>query len=151
MKKIAEHQDFLIGTLAYALFWMDESLQASLEAAGWERMNRTKSMIMISVTVGINRPAFLARNLGVSRQAIHQLLQAMRDDGLLELVPDPADRRAKIVQFSAVADKIREDAEKAVIGIEDELANRIGRAQLKQLKQVLRKGWGPIVVVPPVK
>ena len=66
-------------------------------------------------------------------------------------MPDPADRRAKIVQFSAAADKIREDAEKAVIGIEDELANRIGRAQLKQLKQVLSKGWGPIVVVPPLK
>ena len=73
MKKIAEHQDFLIGTLAYALFWMDESLQASLEAAGW-----------------------------------------------------------------------------AIIGIEDELGNRIGKAQLKQLKQALSKGWGPIVVVPPV-
>ncbi|CAA0079076.1 Uncharacterised protein [Zhongshania aliphaticivorans] len=150
MKKIAEHQDFLIGTLAYALFWMDESLQASLEAAGWTRMNRTKSMIMISVTVGINRPAHLAHNLGVSRQAIHQLLQGMRDDGLLELVPDPADRRAKIVRFSASAVKVRQDAEKAIIGIEEELARRIGKPSLKQLKQILSKGWGPVVVVPPL-
>jgi DNA-binding MarR family transcriptional regulator len=149
MKKIAEHQDFLIGTLAYALYWMDESLQASLEAAGWERMNRTKSMIMINITVGVNRPAHLARHLGVSRQAIHQLLQSMRDDGLLELVPDPADKRAKIVQFSSSADHIREDAEKAVIGIETQLADRIGKSQLKQLKQALAKGWGPVVVVPP--
>lgn len=147
MKKIAEDQNFLIGTLAYALYWMDESLQASLEAAGWERMTRTRSMVMISVTAGINRPAHLAANMGISRQAVHQLLQGMREDGVLELVPDPEDGRAKIVQFSASADQIRRDAEKILIGIEEKLAARIGKPALKQLKQVLSKGWGPIALV----
>ena len=87
MKKLVDkEQDYLIGTLAYALYWVDESLQASLEAAGWARMNRSRSMIMLNVTAGINRPADIARNLGVSRQAIHQILQGMRDEEILELV-----------------------------------------------------------------
>lgn len=143
------HNDFLIATLAYALFWMDESLQASLEAAGWERMNRTRSMIMLSITVGINRPAQLARNLGVSRQAIHQLLQGMKSEGLLELVPDPHDKRAKVVQFSRDSDGIRLAAEAAIVAIEKELAARIGKVAFANLKKALSLDWGPLVVAPP--
>ncbi len=143
-----DNKDFLIGTLAYALYWMDESLQASLEAAGWPRMNRTRSMIMLSVTVGVNRPTALAKSLGVSRQAVHQLLRDMGEEGLVELVPDSKDRRAKIVQFSPGADAIRAAAENAVAAIEERLAERIGKQTLKQLKQGLNKDWGPIVVAP---
>lgn len=143
------NSDFLIGTLAYALFWMDESLQASLEAAGWERMNRTRSMIMLSITVGINRPAQLARNLGVTRQAIHQLLQGMKEEGFLELVPDPRDRRAKIVQFSPASDGIRQAAEAAIKAIEQELAERIGKQAFANLKKALTMDWGALVVAPP--
>ncbi len=138
--------DFLIGTLAYALFWMDESLQASLEAAGWERMNRTRSMIMLSITVGINRPAQLARNMGISRQAIHQLLQGMKDEGFLELVPDPSDKRAKIVKFSAGSEGIRMAAQEAISSIELELEARIGKQTFENLKKALAKDWGPLVI-----
>lgn len=141
--------DFLIGTLAYALFWMDESLQASLEAAGWERLNRTRSMIMLSITVGINRPAQLARNLGVSRQAIHQLLQGLKEEGLLELVPDPNDKRAKVVRFSAGSEGIREAAQATILAIEQELMSRIGKQAFANLKKALTLDWGPLVVAPP--
>lgn len=143
--------DFLIGTLAYALFWMDESLQASLEAAGWQRMNRTRSMIMLSITAGINRPAQLARNLGVSRQAIHQLLQGMKEEGWLELVSDPSDKRAKVVQFSARSDGIRQAAEAAIVAIETELAERIGNQAVANLKKTLLLDWGPLVIAPPAE
>lgn len=148
MKKIvSEDKNVLIGTLAYALYWVDESLQASLQAAGWERMSRTRSMIMVSITAGINRPADLARSLGISRQAIHQLLQAMRDEGLIEMVADPKDRRAKVVQFAASADKIRADAAKIMKGIEKELARRLGEAEFKSLKKALNHEWGPVSVI----
>lgn len=148
MKKIvSEDKNVLIGTLAYALYWVDESLQASLEAAGWERMSRTRSMIMVSVTAGINRPADLARSLGVSRQAIHQLLLGLREEGIIELVPDPRDRRAKVVQFGAEADQIRADAAKIMLGIEKELAKRLGKAEFKSLKAALNHDWGQVAVI----
>ena len=150
MKKLVDkEQDYLIGTLAYALYWVDESLQASLDAAGWARMNRSRSMIMLNVTAGINRPADIARNLGVSRQAIHQILQGMRDEEILEMVADPRDKRAKIVQFSPAADAIRRDAERILIGIEQQLEARIGKTAYKGLKQALNRNWGPVAIVAP--
>ncbi|WP_372864494.1 MarR family winged helix-turn-helix transcriptional regulator [Spongiibacter sp.] len=150
MKKLVDQeQGYLIGTLAYALYWVDESLQKSLEAAGWERMNRTRSMIMLSVTAGINRPADMARNLGVSRQAIHQLLQGLKDENILELIADPKDKRAKIVQFSPEADAIRGDAQRIVVGIEEELKKRIGKTAFNGLRDALNRSWGPVVLIAP--
>jgi DNA-binding MarR family transcriptional regulator len=146
-----KNTDQLIGTFAYslvyALNWVDESLQASLEAAGWQRMSRTRSMIMLNITAGIDRPAAMARGLGISRQAIHQLLQGLKDEGVIELVPDPEDKRAKVVRFSPDADQIRADAVKVLRGIEKELAKRLGEAEFEAMKKALSGNWGPIALI----
>ncbi|MBD2858087.1 winged helix-turn-helix transcriptional regulator [Spongiibacter sp. KMU-158] len=149
MKKVNDDKNALIGTLAYALYWVDESLQASLEAAGWDRVTRTRSMLMVLISAGVNRPADLARSIGVSRQAIHQLIQGMKEEGIVELAADPNDRRAKTVQFSPKADQLRTDAAKIVAGIEKELSKRIGATEFKILKKTLGMDWGKIVTVKP--
>jgi len=61
---------FLLKDLLRAVYWFDEGLQAHQEAAGWPRMSRTKSMIMINLADGITRPIQIAQNLariGMSR------------------------------------------------------------------------------------
>lgn len=141
-------QPLLIDALAYGLYWVDESLQATLQALGWDNLNRTKSMIMLNLASGICRPAQLATNIGISRQAIHQMLQEMKQDGLIVLLPDPDDRRAKKVEFSPRARTIRADAIKALAAIEEELARRIGERRLKQLKDGLNRDFGPIYTAP---
>ena len=134
----------LIKRLAYALYWADESLQLTLQSAGWERMSRTKSMIMLNIIYGVTRPIQLAANLGISRQAVHQILQEMVSDGLVELGEDAADRRAKTVLISKKAKTISDDIQRAMAAIETELARRIGERTLAQLMQALKKDWGPL-------
>jgi len=134
----------LIKRLAFALYWADESLQLTLQTAGWERMSRTKSMIMLNIIYGVTRPIQLAANLGISRQAVHQILQEMVSEGLVELVEDAADRRAKTVVISKKAKNISADIQQAMTAIEAELARRIGDRTLAQLMLALKKDWGPL-------
>lgn len=134
----------LIRNLAYALYWADESLQLTLQSAGWERMNRTKSMIMLNIIYGVTRPIQLAGNLGVSRQAVHQILQEMSREGLVELVEDPCDRRAKVVVISKAAKNISRDIQNAMSAIENEVARRIGQRAFAQMMVALQKDWGPL-------
>ena len=140
----SEFPDLLIRNLAHALYWVDECLQATLEQAGWARMHRTKSMIMLNIAYGVTRPINLAKNLGVSRQAIHQTLQELQGEGLIELVEDPKDKRAKVAQFAEEAKPLRHDVLNALLAIESRVAEQIGERNLQSLKKSLNKDWGAI-------
>src|SRR3546814_1871220 len=75
--------------LLHAFYWMDEGLQNHLRAAGMPAVSRTQSLIMTNVADGVTRPAELARRLGISRQAVQQLLADLQTRGLIALVADP--------------------------------------------------------------
>ena len=53
------------------------------------------------------------------------------------------------MQFSPAADAIRRDAERILIGIEQQLEARIGKTAYKGLKQALNRNWGPVAIVAP--
>src|SRR3546814_17847914 len=103
--------------LLHAFYWMDEGLQNHLRAAGMPAVSRTQSLIMTNVADGVTRPAELARRLGISRQAVQQLLADLQTRGLIELVADPADARAKVLRHrtrigrAAGRERVCEDGE----------------------------------------
>ena len=149
---MAENSDtskFLMRGLLHAYYWCDESLQNSMRKAGLPPLSRTKSMIMVNISDGITRPSDLARNIGISRQAIQQTLVEMEKSGLITLAPDPADGRAKIVKFSRRGTGIGKIAFDALDEIEAELSRRLGVRAVKQVKDLLFRDWGPVLNVLP--
>lgn len=138
-----DRANYLMRGLLHAYYWYDESLQNLLRGSGYPSLPRTKSMIMVNITDGIKRPADLARNLGISRQAIQQTLAEMEADGLITLTPDPQDGRAKIVEFSPRGRGIGRAATDAIAEIERELIDRIGARTVEELKRALYADWGP--------
>lgn len=149
---MAENKDtskFLMRGLLHAYYWCDESLQNSMRKAGLPPLSRTQSMIMVNISDGITRPSDLARNIGISRQAIQQTLVEMEKSGLITLAPDPADGRAKIVKFSRRGTGIGKIAFDALDEIEAELTRRLGVRAVKQVKELLFKDWGPVLNIAP--
>jgi DNA-binding MarR family transcriptional regulator len=136
------HLHHLMRWTLRAFYWLDESLQNLLEQDGWSRASHTQTMIILAVGEGINRPSELARHLGISRQAIHQVINELIRNGLVTLADDPDDRRSKIVSFSPKAVKIRQSAIKAVQAIEQEVASRLGQRAYRGLTAGLSKSWG---------
>ena len=142
---MADKSQFLMRGLLHCYYWYDEGLQNSMRAAGMPSLSRTKSMIMVNIADGITRSSDLARNIGVSRQAIQQTLVEMERDGLLRLVPDPSDGRAKIVRFSRRGSGLGKAAFAAMDAIETELARRLGKKTVDQLRAALFRDWGPVI------
>jgi DNA-binding MarR family transcriptional regulator len=139
----------LMRGLLHAFYWCDEGLQKSLAAGGWPSLSRTQSMIMVNLSDGITRPAELARAIGVSRQAIQRTLMEMEQEGLVRLVPDPQDGRAKIVQPSSQGKGIYTAALRTIATIEAELERRLGKKAVNDLRKILDADWGPVVVEVP--
>lgn len=132
----------LILPLLKAFFWYDEGLQAYLRAKGWNKVTRPQSMVMANVAMGVVKPSDIARNLGVSRQAIHLTINQMVKMDLLELVDDPNDRRAKIVTISKGGQMRRRDAWAAMDYLTTELERRIGKKNVENLQKALTADWG---------
>ena len=136
---------FLIGGLAYSFFWMDESLQRSMELSGFKRVNRNQSLMLIYIGAGMRRPSDLAKVLGISRQAVHQALQEMIANDLIALHPDDKDKRAKIIRFHEKAEPLRDAAREILIKLEQVIAERLSQKDLNNLKKSLSGDWGDIV------
>lgn len=144
--------DYLMRGLLHAFYWADESLQNYLKAGGWPQVSRTQSMIMVNISDGITRPIDLARNLGISRQAVQQVLADMEEQGLVHLVPDPNDARAKIVRFSSRGQGIGDAAQQAMVLIERELERRVGSQLYSQMRRaLLERDWGEVIDPSPRK
>ncbi len=143
-------REFLLKDLLHAVYWFDESLQRHLQAAGWPRVSRTKSMLMINIADGVTRPIQMAANLGISRQAVHLALTELAEDGLVWVEADAHDKRAKRIRYSddPRGVRMRDDALRTLHQAEETLAERLGPVLYRQLCRALRCDWGAPPAVP---
>ncbi|WP_374525219.1 MarR family winged helix-turn-helix transcriptional regulator [Sphingopyxis sp.] len=132
----------LIIALFQRFCWLDEGLQARLRDRGWPEVSRPQSMVMTNIVSGIVRPSDIARNLGISRQAIHSTINQMVALGVVALEPDPDDRRRMIVSLTEAGARMRQDAQRAMDAMSDQLAERLGHERFTELLTILEADWG---------
>ncbi|WGM38346.1 MarR family transcriptional regulator [Caulobacter sp. NIBR1757] len=132
----------LIVPLLQAFFWFDDGLQSFLQARGWDQVTRPQSMVMANVVIGVHKPSDIARNLGISRQAVHTTINQMVEMGMLELRDDVTDRRAKIVAVSEKGREMGRDADLAMAAMSAELRKRIGTKNVDNLIKAFGAEWG---------
>lgn len=125
-----------------AYSWFDESLQHSMQVSGVPGLSRSQSMVMIYLGKGVRRPAALARKLRVTRQAMHKTINDLEANGYVQLVPDPDDRRAKIVRLSATGLQRHRKAQACLMALEKELRKRLGTKKVAALSDALLADWG---------
>ncbi|MEL7459488.1 MAG: MarR family transcriptional regulator [Pseudomonadota bacterium] len=85
------------------------------------------------------RPADLARQLGISRQAVQQLIDTLEIDGVVTRAPDPADGRGKIIRLTDKGTKAHWRGNIVKAKIESELTEAIGPEGLQRLKDDLAR------------
>jgi len=139
----------LLVPLLQAFFWFDDGLQSYLQAQGWNQVTRPQSMVMANVVVGVHKPSDIARNLGISRQAVHTTINQLVEMGMLELRDDNDDRRAKIVAVSQKGRDMGLDADAAMVAMKAELSRRIGARNVDNLVKAFTADWGPAMTEWP--
>lgn len=132
----------LIIALFQRFCWLDEGLQARLHDHGWPDVNRPQSMVMTNIVSGIVRPSDIARNLGVSRQAIHSTINQMVGLGIVQLDVDPSDRRHMIVSLTDLGARMRKDAQRSMDALTAQIAARLGQDKFDDLLAALEADWG---------
>lgn len=125
-----------------AVYWYDEALQSQLLKDGWTPITRTQSLLLANIGMGETRPARLARNMGMTRQSMSDLINGLVKRGLLMTMPDPNDGRAQIIGFHPDGQAMVLAVRDAFKRIAQTLEDRIGKDRLAALNDALEQDWG---------
>ena len=130
-------------SMVRAVYWFEESLEAALAVHGIQ-LTRAESFVVTNMVMGIRRAINISRNLGVSRQAIAQIIAALESRGYVMQVPDPLDPRARVLNFSKTFEKHAPLCNMLMRASERELEQRVGKSAVQALRAALRIDWGPV-------
>ena len=106
-------------------------------------------MVMTNIVSGVVRPSDIARNLGVSRQAIHSTINQMVKLGIVQLDVDPDDRRHMIVSLTDLGARMRKDAQRSMDALTAQIAGKLGQDKFDALLAALEADWGDNIEPAP--
>lgn len=82
--------------------------------------------------------AHIARNMGLTRQAVQRVSDLLVEQGFVTFEPNPHHRRAKLVVLTPAGRDVLTRAEAASRPLDARILNRIGRERLAVAMEVLR-------------
>ncbi|MFD1746488.1 MarR family winged helix-turn-helix transcriptional regulator [Rhizobium helianthi] len=83
--------------------------------------------------------ASIARNMGLTRQAVQRIVDVLEKKGLIEFQPNPHHRRAKLVVLTAAGLKAVTAAENVVAPLDQAISNKIGNDRLREAIKTLEE------------
>lgn len=122
--------------------WFDQALLPVLRDEMSANLTSAQSLLFADLPLEGAKQSVIARRLGVSRQAVNELVGGLQQQGLVEVVPDPASGKSKLVRPTARGRKSMRLALETFEQLEAELRARIGDRKIEHLRRALEAEWG---------
>lgn len=117
---------------------LDERAVARVNQAGPQpKLRPAHTRLLPHIDVEGTRLTELARRLGITKQAVGQLVDDLVQSEVLELAPDPTDGRARLVRFTPKGVAAISHGLGVLNEIEAELAHRIGAQRMRAFHETL--------------
>jgi DNA-binding MarR family transcriptional regulator len=91
----------------------------------------------IALSPGLQPVAWLARSMGLNRQGVQRIVNEMREDGLVELRPNPHHRRAHLVALTKRGEEAFASASRLQAPWANALAKGINAEELGKTRRLL--------------
>jgi DNA-binding MarR family transcriptional regulator len=127
---------------------LERRVTAGVAAAG-HPIRAAHSAVFVNIDRDGTRLTHLAERALMTPQAMGELVDYLAARGYVERVPDPNDRRAKLIVLTDLGYDALQAALDTIIGIEAELEGLLGREGLLQFRDALRKIAGLPAPSPP--
>lgn len=132
---MAEPDLGILLALAYQQFVTE--LHEDLGERGFADLARSDGYVFRALDAAAMTTSTLAERLAISKQGAGQLVDDMTRRGYLRSRPDPADRRARLLELSARGRAALSAARDFHRRYEQRLARRHGRANIDALRTIL--------------
>ena len=136
-QQIETNPENLLSLLLNAYYHLDNALQKSLEKKGWQQFTHAQSMIFLNMAEGRVRTVDIAKHMGLSKQAVNRTVNELVELGLIKLLPDPKDKRAKQLTLSSKGAIVTQDATNSLAKLESDISKNLGAREHLLLKKLL--------------
>jgi DNA-binding MarR family transcriptional regulator len=114
-----------------------ERLRADFAAQGMAGLRPVHAVLLVPLLGGGRHASDLAETLGVSRQAVAQVVTRLEQDGYLTRITDPGDARAKLICLTPRGRAALRAMRATAVAIEEEWRARLGAERLAGFRDTL--------------
>lgn len=114
-----------------------DRLYEQVTAVGFADVTRAQFELIRWPTMDGLRPSELASTVGLSKQAVNDLLGELERNGYVERHPDPGDRRARVLRLTGQGEKLQRTAHETSRTLEAAWASSVGAKRFKALRSTL--------------
>jgi DNA-binding MarR family transcriptional regulator len=116
----------------------DRGVESMREEMGFEGLRAAHTNLFPHIDLEGTRLTDLAKRVGISKQAVGQLVDELEEMGALERVPDPQDGRAKLIRFGTDEDgPMLTRGLEVLSDLEAHMEQHIGSRRMKELHRAL--------------
>ncbi len=118
---------------------MEADMVRDAHLAGHPEVKRTHNAVFSTLRRGGMRAVDMAAEMGITRQSMGEVVREMVDLGLLEMRPDPDDRRAKIVAYTDEGLRLAGKGYSHIQDLERRFAEEFGSEDYAAARRVLEQ------------
>ena len=113
------------------------TMMTEVASCGFKDMTPAFVSLMSLLDATGDRPTILAQRVGITKQAIGQLIRELEARGYVEQVPDSTDTRAKIVRMTKRGVALYAACEKARNELQATIITKLGKVKVSRLRRDL--------------
>lgn len=138
-ERVEQEKRVSVGQLLFrcARLFNEQALQLVRERAGLPGLRNAHTQLFPHIDWEGTRLTEIASRVGVSKQAVSQWVKELEAFGVLERVPDPEDRRARLVRFCSKGPNTLLAGLAVLQEMEDGIGEEVGRERMKALQSIL--------------
>ena len=127
-------------TLMLALTNFQQLLDADLAKHGFPGIRQRHRTVFIHLNLhGASRSVDLAAAAGIRPQSMMKIVHELEELGLVSRAEDPADSRAKLIEFTAAGRELIDQLTRSTERVWDQYSALLGEAELERTMNSLRR------------
>jgi DNA-binding MarR family transcriptional regulator len=115
---------------------------AAFADEGLDGLRAGHSLLLVPLLGGGRHASDLAQDLGVSRQAVAQVVATLERGDYVQRVPDPADARAKLIELTPKGRAALRVMRASALSLEREWEDQLGPQALAEFRRTVSRLLG---------
>ena len=136
----------LIGLLQDVQRQMADELHDRLDKLGYEEIRPAHGCVFGNMRPHGVRLTDIAERSRITKQSVGEIVSNLEELGYVERIPDPEDKRAKLVRLTPRGQEAQTAARAILTDIEAEWCERIGKKKVADLRAALEE----LSLLPPL-